>query len=514
MRLGWLAAVRWELLDHAYGSASDTPDWLPQLIDPDAQLRHEAWTEGFYGNVWHQCSVYSATVAVIPFLVGMLSEAPEALIPDLATPLHDTTQASDALLVKAGRDLSAIYWRQIYAADQPPIGLAEWIVVQMEALAYPEGRSGERVFEGERCAARILCFEALRGAIPLLVNWLVGTSPWLRRAAAELLVRFEENDPDIAVALRTQLAVELDTAALGAEIELLATAGRGTDWAAPLTEALFIEHPILAIRVAAAHTLNVLRGGRLTPDVARLLCAHQHDLARRIPKYQEVLIARESGVWSGDKYLKALPNWNLECVRIGVTTLLAGTQQTLLVGTLIDAIERARTLLFWNGRIWREQPTVASAIYMDLLRTMLPLLLRWLAYPSPPPRLPISLDERTPCWAGLDAKRGGIGEVELSGGHERIRLAHLAFHLLWHDTHDPRIAGLDEAWVAEMQAEVVRNIAGQPFWRETPSSLVTYLAALVLELRAYDETIPVTWLSIEAVECEVEQLLHRRRPES
>lgn len=65
-----------------------------------------------------------------------------------------------------------------------------------------------------------------------------------------------------------------------------------------------------------------------------------------------------------------------------------------------------------------------------------------------------------------------------------------------------------------MQAEVVRNIAGQPFWRETPSSLVTYLAALVLELRAYDETIPVTWLSIEAVECEVEQLLHRRRPES
>jgi hypothetical protein len=60
--------VPWAELTHAYGSAADIPEHFRLLTSPDRQIRDGVF-ENFYGNIFHQGSVYPATVAAIPFLI-------------------------------------------------------------------------------------------------------------------------------------------------------------------------------------------------------------------------------------------------------------------------------------------------------------------------------------------------------------------------------------------------------------------------------------------------------------
>jgi tetratricopeptide (TPR) repeat protein len=65
-----LDAVPWANLEHAYGPATDVPDLLRKLLDPDPKVRSETlWT--LYGNVFHQGTRYPATPYVIPFLIEL-----------------------------------------------------------------------------------------------------------------------------------------------------------------------------------------------------------------------------------------------------------------------------------------------------------------------------------------------------------------------------------------------------------------------------------------------------------
>lgn len=64
--------VPWERLTHAYGKATDVPDLLRAL----ARGKRSALDE-FYGNIWHQGTVYEATSYAVPFLVEILT-APKA----------------------------------------------------------------------------------------------------------------------------------------------------------------------------------------------------------------------------------------------------------------------------------------------------------------------------------------------------------------------------------------------------------------------------------------------------
>jgi len=67
-----LDAVPWANLSHAYGSASDVPDLLRKLLDPDPKVRSETlWT--LHGHVFHQGTRYPATAHVIPFLIELCS---------------------------------------------------------------------------------------------------------------------------------------------------------------------------------------------------------------------------------------------------------------------------------------------------------------------------------------------------------------------------------------------------------------------------------------------------------
>jgi len=65
-----LDGVDWAAVSHAYGSATDTPDLLRQAASGDRELVASALSD-LYGSVFHQGSVYPATVAVVPFLVEL-----------------------------------------------------------------------------------------------------------------------------------------------------------------------------------------------------------------------------------------------------------------------------------------------------------------------------------------------------------------------------------------------------------------------------------------------------------
>ena len=83
--------IDWGRLHHAYGPATDVPDLLRALHDPQqasadilqtAELRQESvresviWT--LWGNVYHQGSVWQASATTIPFLFNLLRCAEHA----------------------------------------------------------------------------------------------------------------------------------------------------------------------------------------------------------------------------------------------------------------------------------------------------------------------------------------------------------------------------------------------------------------------------------------------------
>src|SRR5262245_9120892 len=66
--LDGLDKIDWAAVQHAYGTATDVPDMIRGLAaagdgQPEESL-HAA-----YGNIFHQCTRYSATPKAIPFLI-------------------------------------------------------------------------------------------------------------------------------------------------------------------------------------------------------------------------------------------------------------------------------------------------------------------------------------------------------------------------------------------------------------------------------------------------------------
>jgi HEAT repeat protein len=65
-----LDAVNWHELEHAYGKADDVPDLLRNLASSNAQTRQNALSE-LYSNIYHQGTVFEATVYAVPFLLEL-----------------------------------------------------------------------------------------------------------------------------------------------------------------------------------------------------------------------------------------------------------------------------------------------------------------------------------------------------------------------------------------------------------------------------------------------------------
>jgi HEAT repeats len=93
-----LDALAWGTLTHAYGPADDIPDVLRAAASTDEQQAQAAGDE-LFGSVFHQGTVYPASVAVVPF-VAELAAAPTVhhrfLLVDLLGGMADPNQADGA----------------------------------------------------------------------------------------------------------------------------------------------------------------------------------------------------------------------------------------------------------------------------------------------------------------------------------------------------------------------------------------------------------------------------------
>jgi len=68
-----LNLVDWAGLTHAYGAATDVPGLLRALATGDSAQREDAQHQ-FFGNIWHQGTVYEATFYAVPFFIELLQE--------------------------------------------------------------------------------------------------------------------------------------------------------------------------------------------------------------------------------------------------------------------------------------------------------------------------------------------------------------------------------------------------------------------------------------------------------
>ncbi|MGW0970744.1 HEAT repeat domain-containing protein [Streptomyces sp. NPDC002516] len=103
-----LENIDWASLWHAYGAADDVPGWLRGMVSPDPDVRKEAFGK-FYGAALHQGSIYSSTVASLPFLFALADAS--------ATP--DRWEVVE-LLVDIGRE--AVDAEDVYAVICGPDG--------------------------------------------------------------------------------------------------------------------------------------------------------------------------------------------------------------------------------------------------------------------------------------------------------------------------------------------------------------------------------------------------------
>lgn len=188
----------WGALEHAYGTADDIPEVIRAVASADEDEADEAVDE-LFGAVFHQGTVYSATVAAVPF-IAELAVAPEVH--------HRST-----------------------------------LVTLLGAMADPAEAYGTEV-------------DAVRAAVtaqvPRLLPLLADPDPRVRESAAYALAQCPEMAGPVVAELRRRWAVE-DAALVRAS--LLAALGRldsrGSEGL--LSAALGDPHP--AVRAAAALTI-------------------------------------------------------------------------------------------------------------------------------------------------------------------------------------------------------------------------------------------------------------------
>jgi hypothetical protein len=167
-----LATADWHRLSHAYGPADDVPELLRALVSPDPRARDKAH-EALYGDVLHQGTVYSATVAVVPI---MLDLAGDPAVPDRG-------------------------WLLAYLADVA----RSFVVIRPYE---PEVFTGPRAEWPEWARDTSEAHDAVRRGLSRVVRLLDDPDAGVRRGAAAALASLRDDAPAASEALRARLARE------------------------------------------------------------------------------------------------------------------------------------------------------------------------------------------------------------------------------------------------------------------------------------------------------------------
>ena len=181
-----LDEIDWSTLVHAYGEASDVPGLIRALVSPDAEERDSAYGE-LFANIWHQGTVYEASVHALPFLIDLLEAG--------GTPERESL----ALLVASimsGRG----YFEVHFAKDRinPFTGKPVDPSVDIDARLLEE----KKVVAGVR--------ERGARAVPLLLPFLKDEVGDVRSGVAQALAEYPSQAASTAPAIRAALAVEPD----------------------------------------------------------------------------------------------------------------------------------------------------------------------------------------------------------------------------------------------------------------------------------------------------------------
>lgn len=172
----------WASLGHAYGAADDVPGWLRGMVSPDPDVREKAFGN-FYSAALHQGSVYSSTVASVPFLFAMAD--------DPATPDRGNVVA---LLLGIGRE--AVDAEEVYAVICGEDG--------EESTIYPDTAN------------------LMREHADAFVGYAGDPDPGVRRASIEGLGLFLDDAGRAVGLLRDRLAEESGTAERGLVVRTMA----------------------------------------------------------------------------------------------------------------------------------------------------------------------------------------------------------------------------------------------------------------------------------------------------
>jgi hypothetical protein len=168
--LGQLSDIQWPDVYHAYGPASDVPGQLAAVIVGDDQTRGEAWWN-LWGNIHHQGTIYEATVAAVPILLGLAG-----------WPDHPDRAQALLMLREVGAAAGVYVWR--YGADDELVSNEE----EQQRL-YPELRN-------MLAAGAAPMLERWRSEPPDVQRallWLLSALPDLRADHEDLI---EENLPE------------------------------------------------------------------------------------------------------------------------------------------------------------------------------------------------------------------------------------------------------------------------------------------------------------------------------
>ena len=180
----------WADLTHAYGTAEDVPGLLTDLNSPDGATRENASYE-LFGNIWHQGTVYPATVKAIPILVDLLKS------PDCRDP-----EGVAALLASIANGSGSYTVHGRYPALRSTY----------EKILAERGSSIAAEIEKEREYLTIIA-QMAREFMPLLEPFLEATDASIRELIAQAMTRHIDAFPHYEGRVRSWLDSEPDEGA-------------------------------------------------------------------------------------------------------------------------------------------------------------------------------------------------------------------------------------------------------------------------------------------------------------
>jgi hypothetical protein len=232
--------VEWDKLEHAYGSASDVPDFIRSLLSDDPDVRGQAlWS--LYGNIFHQGTRYEATPYAIPFIFELIKSP-------------NTPEKVD--LVKFTVDL-ALGYPEAYLPKGPNVD--DWIQDAAELKDHPEYIEDDWM---RHIDTFINCYKTVLKNISTYYDCMRDSEEDLRLMAIFAVAWFRESSKESAVVIRELLEKESNDNVIASallSLSMLDAYSEDTSDLPRFKEYFSGEYDILIKISAAISLINVLQ---------------------------------------------------------------------------------------------------------------------------------------------------------------------------------------------------------------------------------------------------------------